>query len=170
MVAATVFAILVSKSDSKSVFSAGRDLPIYSVDYPEKKVAITFDCAWGADDIPYILDTLEKENIKATFFIVGQWAVKYPEAVKMISVKGHDIGNHSFSHLRMGGIGESKIREEISLGNRRLEEISGNKVDLFRAPYGDYNNRVVEIARQLGNYTIQWDVEGVDIKVKTSEL
>ncbi len=98
--------------------------------------------------------------------MVGQWAEKYPDAVKMISIKGHDIGNHSYSHLRMGSIDSGKIRKEISLCTSRLEEISGSKVELFRAPFGDYNNSVVGTARELGIYTIQWDVEGMNIKVK----
>jgi len=125
---------------------------------------------WGADDIPGILNTLEKEDIKATFFMVGQWAEKYPDAVKMISIKGHDIGNHSYSHLRMGSIDRGKIRKEISLCTSRLEEISGSKVELFRAPFGDYNNSVVGTARELGIYTIQWDVEGMNIKVKKGKF
>src|SRR5690554_6365935 len=60
------------------------DIPIYSVECEGKKCAITFDCAWGADDIPTILDTLDKYNAKGTFFIVGLWAKKYPETVKLI--------------------------------------------------------------------------------------
>jgi peptidoglycan/xylan/chitin deacetylase (PgdA/CDA1 family) len=84
----------------------------------------------------------------------------------MISNNGHDIANHSYSHLRMGVLNNSKIREEINLCGKKLSEITGNKIELFRAPYGEYNNNVVGIARDLGYYTIQWDVEGIDIKVK----
>lgn len=84
----------------------------------------------------------------------------------MISNNGHDVANHSDSHLRMGVVGNSKIREEIASCGKKLSEITGNKIDLFRAPYGEYNNNVVGIGRELGYYTIQWDVEGIDIKVK----
>jgi len=139
----------------------GREIPIYSVECSEKKAAITFDCAWGADDIPDILQTLKEENIKATFFIVGQWAEKFPDKVKMIAKDGHDIGNHSYSHLRMGALGSDRISSEISLSGKKLSELSGSKVELFRAPYGDYSNNVVSIARRLGYYTIQWNVEPI---------
>ena len=61
-----------------------RLLPIYSVETPEKKVALTFDCAWGADDIPDIINTLEANEVEATFFVVGDWVKKYPEAVKAL--------------------------------------------------------------------------------------
>lgn len=155
--------------DTLGVFSSARDLPIYSVGTTEKKAAITFDCAWGAADIPDILSTLEKENVKATFFIVGQWAEKNPETVKTIAEKGHDIGNHSYSHLRMGALDNRRIIKEVSLSGEKLAEISGTKVELFRAPYGDYNNNVVGIARNLGFYTIQWDVDSLDWKLGISQ-
>lgn len=152
-----------------SVFSQVEQIPIYCVEQAEKTASITFDCAWGAGDIPDILQTLKKENIKATFFLVGQWAEKYPEATKLIAQDGHDIANHSYSHLRMGAIDNKKIRSEISLCNEKLYELTGKKVDLFRAPYGDYNKNVVAIAKELGCYTIQWDVDSLDWKPGISQ-
>lgn len=163
-----IFAILivlrVQSPAIAYVFNPKRELPIYSVECEEKKAAITFDCAWGAEDIPQILNTLEEEGVTATFFIVGQWAEKNPQSVKMIADKGHDIANHSYSHLRMGVLDTDKIKEEILLCSRKLEELTGKKVDLFRAPYGDYNNNVIKTARELGHYTIQWDVDSLDWK------
>ncbi|PYG88594.1 polysaccharide deacetylase [Ruminiclostridium sufflavum DSM 19573] len=147
------------------VFNSERHLPIYSVE--TDKVAITFDCAWGASDIPQILDILKKENVKASFFMVGQWAEKYPEAVKLIAKEGHDIANHGYSHLKMSTVGKEKCKSEIELCNKKLEEISGVKVKLFRPPYGDYNNIVVDTCNELGCYPIQWNVELLDTKVKT---
>jgi peptidoglycan-N-acetylglucosamine deacetylase len=146
------------------VFSTYREIPIYSVERPDKVVSITFDCAWEADDILDILSTLRKDNIKATFFIVGQWAEKYQQAVRMISEEGHDIANHSYSHARMGAIDKDKIRYEISTCGASLNKISGKNSNLFRAPYGDYNNDVINIAKELGYYTIQWDVDSLDWK------
>ncbi|TYQ15636.1 UNVERIFIED_CONTAM: polysaccharide deacetylase family sporulation protein PdaB [Acetivibrio alkalicellulosi] len=146
------------------VFQSKRDLPIYSVECSDKKIAITFDCAWGSDDIPDILNTLRSHQVKATFFIVGTWAKKNPDAVKMISDEGHDVSNHSYSHSRMGSIDTNKIKNEIVKCNQVLEEITGKKNDLFRVPYGEYNNDVVRVARELNNYTIQWDVDSLDWK------
>jgi polysaccharide deacetylase family sporulation protein PdaB len=144
------------------VFSASRQLPIYSVDCSGNKAAITFDCAWGADDIPAILAALEKENVKATFFIVGQWAEKFPDKVRMIASGGHDIANHSYSHLRMGVLDRNHIKSEILKCGDKLQEITGNKMDLFRAPYGDYSNNLVETAKELGYFTIQRNVDSLD--------
>ncbi len=154
------------------VFSNRMEIPIYSVDVPDKVASITFDCAWGADDIPEILAVLKEADIKATFFIVGQWAEKYPEAVRMIAQDGHDIANHSYSHFRMGTLDRAKIISEIQKSGTLLESLSGVKCDLFRAPYGDYSNSLLEEARMLGYYSIQWDVDSLDWKpgISRSEI
>jgi polysaccharide deacetylase family sporulation protein PdaB len=146
------------------VFSSKKRIPIYSVETSLKKVAITFDCAWGADDIPEILDILEMENVKASFFLVGLWAEKYPESVRVISEAGHDIANHGYAHLRMGVLEKSKIAEDINKCDRVLYSITNKKPDLFRPPYGDYDNDVIEVADSLIYYSIQWDVDSLDWK------
>lgn len=154
---------------SVDVFNTQKHLPIYSVETSRDAVSITFDCAWGADDIPSILETLKKENIKATFFMVGQWAEKFPDAVRLIAQDGHDIANHGYSHLRMSSIGKEKCKSEIELCNQKLEEISGVKVNLFRPPYGDYNNTVIDTSNELGCYPIQWNVDSLDWKKEMSK-
>ncbi len=173
MVSIFMFSLMqVIPGKSFGVFQAKKELPIYSVQTEEKKVSITFDCAWGADDISKILDTLEKEKVRATFFFVGKWAEKFPDKVKMISKSGHDIANHSYSHFRMGSLDEGKIKSEITLCSEKLKEITGREINLFRAPYGDYNNSVVKTAEKLGYYTIQWDVDSLDWKkgISKSEI
>ncbi len=167
IVICTLFIIIGFTATSVDVFNSERHLPIYSVE--TSKVAITFDCAWGADDIPTILNTLKKENVKASFFMVGQWAEKFPDAVKLIANDGHDIANHGYSHLRMSTIGKEKCKTEIELCNAKLEEISGVKVKLFRPPYGDYNNTVIDTCNELGCYPIQWNVDSLDWKKEMSK-
>lgn len=152
-----------------AVFASKREIPIYSVDTEEKLAAITFDCAWGADDIPQILDTLKQADVKATFFMVGQWAEKNPEMVRMMAQEGHDTANHSYSHFRMGTLNKEMINSEIKKCGEVIERITGNPCDLFRAPYGDYNDLLISEARQLGYYTIQWDVDSLDWKPGISQ-
>jgi peptidoglycan/xylan/chitin deacetylase (PgdA/CDA1 family) len=160
--------LLLNYNDNAVIaFKTERQIPIYSVDCEDKKIAVTFDCAWGSDDIASILQTLKEHDVKATFFLVGTWAKKYPESVKMISDNGHDIANHSYTHVKMGNIDNGRIREEIIRCDKVLKDITGKQVDLFRPPYGEYNNNVVSIASQLNHYTIQWDVELIDTKVKS---
>lgn len=148
---------------------SSRNLPIYSVNTADKKVSITFDCAWGANDIPKILDTLKKENVRATFFFVGEWLDKYPNEAKAIAGGGHDIGNHSDSHLRMSQLSVDSIKNDIANANTKIEKLTGQKCILFRAPYGDYDDRLVKLASQQGQYTIQWDVDSLDWKNISSE-
>ncbi len=112
-----------------SVFSHTRKIPIYSVETNEKKIALSFDCAWGADDIPQILSILKKHGVKATFFVVGRWAVKYPEAIKAMSEDGHDVANHSYSHLRMGPLTGQKSIEEISKCSDVIFNLTGKKTN-----------------------------------------
>jgi polysaccharide deacetylase family sporulation protein PdaB len=160
-----LFAVNMGKNnDALAVFSTRKEIPIYSVDVPEKAASITFDCAWGAGDIPDILNTLKEADIKATFFLVGQWAEKHPDTVRLIAQDGHDIANHSYSHFRMGSLDRGKVSSEISQCGELLEKLTGTKCDLFRAPYGDYNNTVLAEARKQGYFTIQWDVDSLDWK------
>jgi len=156
-----ISAISITGMDVFGVFSPEKELPIYCVETEEKIAAITFDCAWGADDITQILDVLKSRNVKASFFIVGQWALKYPDKVKMIAAEGHDVANHSYSHLRMGALDQARISNEIQLCGSTLSELSGSKTELFRPPYGDFSNNVVATARKLGYFTIQWNVEPI---------
>lgn len=159
-----LFASVFSPQVIQVFTSSSGNIPIYSVDTPEKKVSITFDCAWGADDIGNILSTLKKENVKASFFLVGEWMKKYPEQVKAIAANGHDIANHSDTHPHMTQLSAEQIKEEIRGANARIEQLAGRKCDLFRAPYGDYNEKVVRNAGEENQYIIQWDVDSLDWK------
>lgn len=146
-----------------------REIPIYSVENDKGNVSITFDCAWGAQDIPEILRILKEKNVKATFFVVGEWAKRNPEETKMIAEQGHDLANHSENHFKMSVLSRDKIRSEILECTKTIEEIAGVKTDLFRAPYGDYNDSVVSIARQNGYFTIQWSLDSLDWKPGITE-
>lgn len=142
-----------------SNISRKRDLPIYSVETDEKKVALSFDAAWGNDDTQTILDILAKHDVKATFFMTGEWMGKYPEDVKKFVAAGHDVGNHSENHKQMSRLSKDQCKDEIMKAHKRIKELTGIEMELFRPPYGDYNNMVVGTARECGYYTVQWDVD-----------
>ena len=141
-----------------------RDLPIYCVATDENKVALSFDAAWGNEDTQNILDTLAKHDVKVTFFMTGEWMGKYPEDVKKIAAAGHDLGNHSENHKQMSRLSEQQCKDEIMKAHKRIKDLTGIEMNLFRPPYGDYNNMVVGTARDCGYYTIQWDVDSLDWK------
>ena len=94
----------------ESAFSpASRPLPVYNVSTEEKKVAISFDAAWGEEKTDEILKILEDHNVKTTFFLVGYWVDKYPDRVKQIYDAGHEIGNHSNTHPHMSELSSAQI-------------------------------------------------------------
>ena len=113
-----------------------RELPIYSVNTNEKKISISFDAAWGAEDFNQIIEILDKHDVKTTFFMTGEWVSKYPECVKTLFEKGHDLGNHSTSHPDMTTLTKEKQREEILKVHTAVKELTGYEMDLFRPPYG----------------------------------
>lgn len=151
-----------------AVFKPKRSLPIYSVDRSDKKIAISFDCAWGTEFTDKILEILKEKDVKTTFFCVEFWTKKYPEYVKKISDEGHELGTHSATHPKMSTLSREQIIKELTTSKTALEEITGKPVDLFRPPYGDYNNLVIDTSRELGLYPVQWDVDSLDWKNLTA--
>ena len=150
--------------DTVSVVSGKRQLPIYCVNRDDNKISISFDAAWGGDKTLGILDLLDEYNIKTTFFLVDIWTQKYPELVKEIVTRGHEIGNHSTSHPQMSKLNETQIAKELNTQADNVLAIAGVRPVLFRPPYGDYNNRVITTARVQGFVPIQWSVDSLDWK------
>ncbi|MBQ3115454.1 MAG: polysaccharide deacetylase family protein [Clostridia bacterium] len=146
-----------------------RDLPIYNVKTDEKKIAISFDCAWGVDYTDKLLSIMEKEGVKCTFFMVEFWTKKHPDYVKKIFDAGHEVGTHSATHPYMSKLSKEAIVKELSSSKKAIEDITGKDVTVFRAPYGDYNNLLIQTAKELGLYTIQWDVDSLDWKDLSAE-
>lgn len=166
MAAILLGAIGVGVSEAVSVSNTvnGRELPIYSVETPEKKVALSFDAAWGNEDTQAILDTLAKYDVRATFFMTGGWVESYPEDVKKIQAAGHDLANHSENHKNMSQLSDEQCREELTKVHSKVKELTGVDMNLFRPPYGDYDNHVITNATACGYYSIQWSVDSLDWK------
>lgn len=156
----------LSLSKTVSVINTvnGKELPIYSVETEEKKVALSFDAAWGNEDTQTILDILAKYNVHVTFFMTGGWVESYPEDVKKIYAAGHDLGNHSENHKNMSQLSDSECQDELMKVHNKVKELTGVEMNLFRPPYGDYDNHVITNAKDCGYYTIQWSVDSLDWK------
>lgn len=164
-IALSVHSIGVFANQSKS----NRKLPIYCVDKQEKVVSLSFDAAWGNEQTQTLLDILKEKDVKSTFFLVGFWAEKYPESVKAIHDAGHDVGNHSNTHPHLPKLPLDKIESEIEECNKKIEKVTSVRPTLFRPPYGDYDNNVVETTNKLNMHCIQWDVDSLDWKDPTPE-
>ena len=144
-------------------------LPIYNVRTEEKKIAFTMNCAWTVDDIDSILETLKNNDVHITFFMVGEWVDKYPKAAKKIYEAGHEIGSHSNTHPHVNNLSAEKNLEEIQLSVSKIEKITGEKTNIYRAPYGEYNDTVISTAQENGYYVIQWNLDTLDYKDLTGE-
>jgi len=151
------------------LLAKSRKIPIYGVSTQEKVASFTFDAAYGSDKTEKILEILDEYGIKATFYLVGFWVDKYPELTKKIFESGHEIGTHSNMHEHMSKMSASDIKSDLSVSVKKIEDLTGKKVDLFRAPYGEYNDTVVNCAEELGLYTIQWSVDSLDWKGLTAQ-
>lgn len=119
---------------------------------------------WGNEDTQEILDILAKHQVKVTFFMTGGWVDSYPEDVKRICEAGHDLGNHSENHPNMSQLSAQEQEEELMTVHRKVKELTGVDMKLFRPPYGDYDNQVIQTAYACGYYPIQWSIDSLDWK------
>ena len=144
-------------------------LPIYSVDTEENKVALTINCAWNADDIDLILETLSKSEVKATFFMVGEWVNKFPDAVAKINESGNEIANHSESHVHVNNLSYEENIEQIVECSDIVQRITGKPTTLYRGPYGEYNDTVVKASSDSNHIMVQWSIDTLDYNGLTGE-
>ena len=148
-----------------------RQLPVYCVERSDKVVALSFDAAWGNEDTQQLIDILNKYEVNATFFLVGDWVDKYPESVKALADNGNEVMNHSTSHAHFSKLSANDIVSDISSCNDKIEAITGVRPTLFRCPYGEYDDHVISAVNSMGMTAIQWDVDSLDWKdISASEI
>ena len=165
LLAITIISTVTISHIGITASNTARKLPIYSVQTDEKKIAITFDAAWSAEDTDQLITILKKHNAKATIFAVGDWVEKNPQAVKKLHKNGHEMANHSDTHAAFSKISREEIKQEILNCNKKIEAITGVSTKLVRAPSGDYNNKSIEVAESLDMKMIQWDCDSLDWKL-----
>ncbi len=141
-----------------------RLLPIYSVERQEKIVAISFDAAWGNEDTQNLIDTLQQRGLTATFFVVGDWVDRYPESVQALAQAGNEVMNHSSNHAHFSTLKEDEIVADVKACNEKIEALTGVCPTLFRCPYGEYDDHVIQAVSSMGMTAIQWDVDSLDWK------
>ncbi|MBE7082280.1 MAG: deacetylase [Clostridiales bacterium] len=171
LLASILLAISINGAVSAEVFFgySTRKVPIYCVQTNEPQVAISFDAAWGADKTKQIVDICKEYNVRATFFLVGFWVDKHPDMVEYIDQNGFEIGTHSNTHPDMTKLGSEAQSLELDKCTEMITKITNKPVELFRAPFGAYNNSLLEVAESKGLKTIQWDVDSLDWKGLSAE-
>lgn len=145
-----------------NVLKNKNEIPIHSVETEEKVVAITINTGYGKQFTDEILDVLEKENVTATFFVIGSWIDKYSDSIKNINKLGHEIGNNSYSYPHFTKISKEQIEQEVISTENKINEITNNNTKLFRPPFGDYSSNIVKKVSEMGYTSIMWDVDSLD--------
>lgn len=136
--------------------------PVYHGDTGVKSLALTVNVFWGEEYLPQMLDILAHHKVKATFFIGGTWAEKFPDLVLSIQKAGHEIGSHGYSHPHPDRIGKQGNLEDINKAGKIIYQITGHIPQLYAPPYGERGPAVLEAAREAGYNTILWSIDTVD--------
>lgn len=146
------------------VSASDRKLPVYWVQRDDKVVSLSFDAAWGNEDTQTLIDILNKYQINTTFFVVGDWVDKYPESVKALADNGNEVMNHSSSHAHFSSLSSDEIVADITACNEKIAAITGATPTLFRCPYGEYDDHVINAVNGMGMTAVQWNIDSLDWK------
>ena len=126
---------------------------------------LTFDAGAGKQSLDSILETLREYNIKASFFVTGQWVEKFPDGLRSIANAGHAIYNHTYSHPHFATLSDDDIKNELEKTDTLIKSIVGfDSKPYFRAPYGERNQRVLAVAASLGYRHAYWTIDAWDWK------
>ncbi|GIJ71657.1 polysaccharide deacetylase family protein [Virgisporangium ochraceum] len=148
--------------------AALRGKDIEAIPTSDRVVALTFDAGGNADGLPAILGALAARGAHATFFLTGDWAGRYPAAVRSIAAAGHRLGNHSSTHPYFRRLTDGQVRAEIARGERELTANGGTDTrPLFRFPYGDRDARTIAAVNSAGYVAVRWTVDTVGWKGTT---
>lgn len=167
--AAAIMFLAVSNPAVVGASATSRQLPIYCVQKDYKVLSISFDAAWGNEDTQQLIDILGRYGVKATFFVVGEWVDKYPESVQALHQAGHEIMSHSDDHAHFNSLSVEEITQNLNACNDKIEAVTGVRPTLFRCPYGEYDDHVINAVRALGMEPVQWDVDSLDWKEISAE-
>jgi peptidoglycan-N-acetylglucosamine deacetylase len=159
--------VVVEQLEPKVQLKDLQPSPVYRGNPEKPVISFMINVAWGNEYLPAILNTLQQNNVKATFFLDGSWVSKNPKEAREIFERGHEIGNHAYSHPDLKQVSDYRIRMEITKTNREIQKVLGIKPKLFAPPSGSYDQRAVQSAAKEGMQTILWTLDTVDWRKPT---
>lgn len=148
----------------------GKSQPIFHGNVSQPKVAFACNVFWGEEFLPDMLNTLDANNIKITFFIGGSWAHRFPNVVTELANRGHELGNHTYSHPHPNTLSKENNKEQIVRAEQLITELTQFKTTLYAPPYGEYNDTVLSAAADLGYTTIMWSIDTIDWQRPPAEI
>jgi len=152
--------ICIASYSSEMVFQLQK--PIYQGNVNKKYVAITVNVDWGEEYLRSMLDIFDTNKVKGTFFLSGRWAGEHPKLVREIAKRGHEIGNHGFSHPHVNDLSLSENVEEIKKTQSIIFKLTQKNTRYFAPPYGEFNEVVLDAAAQTKHKVILWSVDTID--------
>lgn len=133
----------------------------------KKSIALTFDDGPHPENTPRILDILKDKGVKATFFVIGKNAEKYPDLLRRIDAEGHIVGNHSYSHNQLiAFFSKERLTNDLAKCSAAIDQILGRKPKLFRPPFGVTNPRYAAVLKDLNMQSIGWSLRSFDTRAK----
>ena len=144
--------------------------PYYHGIRGRNQIALTINVDWGEEFIPGMLKIMEERQVRATFFVTGQWAQKNKELLKLMAVKGHEIGNHGYSHQHPAKLSRDELVELIKKNEEVIYQITGQRNNLFAPPYGEVDDRISSIVNSIGYKTIMWSADTIDWQRPAPEI
>lgn len=159
----TILAILSLILFTTQSFAQTDKKAVYSSNSNEKgKIALTFDDGPHPKNTEKILDILDRYNVKATFFIVGVNAKNYPNTLKQVAERGHEIGNHTYSHIILKDKSKNTVNSELLSAEKEIEQVTGGRTNLLRPPCGIYDGNTVSFAIENGYKVVLWNIDTHD--------
>lgn len=153
-----------------NVTSSSQEEAIYQGNTESNNICLMINVYWGNEYIPKMLETLEENDVKTTFFIGGSWAEDYPEILKEIYDGGHEIANHAYSHPDLKEKSLETNKTEISKTTDIIKELLNVEMTLFAPPSGSYSETTLQVAKELGYTTIMWTRDTIDWRDQDREL
>lgn len=163
----------IAEANARSQHTRERGIPYAKLvrGNPERKVvALTFDDGPHGPATERLLDILRKENVKATFFLVGKMVEKHLDLVQQEAAEGHEIANHTYSHTRLLGLTPDRVESELRDGAQVIDKAVGSRPRLFRPPGGEYDNETIEAAKRLGYVMVLWTDDPSDYQRISPDL
>ncbi|NLZ39428.1 MAG: polysaccharide deacetylase family protein [Firmicutes bacterium] len=158
----TVLSYFLHRQITRGVFTPLIKGVYYHVETEEKAVALTFEVVWEPGYTSEILDILDRHGISCTFFLTGEWIRKNPNLAREIAVRGHEIGQHSYSHKNLTEMDDEELAEDFKKMSESLQEELNLQTNLFRPPYGELDQRVFKYAQEHGYVTVVWSINPHD--------
>lgn len=143
--------------------------PVYNGNLAKAQVALACNVFWGEEYLPSMLDSLDRHDVKITFFLGGTWVAEHPELAQELARRGHELGNHSYSHPHPNSLSQEGNKAQIARTEKLVAELTGVTTRLYAPPYGEFNNSVLAAAAELGYTTIMWSIDTIDWRKPPAE-